>query len=40
MSDKKTYEKPVLEYCGTMTEQTKGATPIYMDGSLPVGTKS
>jgi hypothetical protein len=36
MSEKREYEKPVLEYCGSMTEQTKGgATPIVMDGSNP-----
>jgi hypothetical protein len=37
MSDKKTYEKPVLENCGTMTEHTKGGSPIIVDGSLPIG---
>jgi hypothetical protein len=34
MSEKKLYEKPVLEYVGKMTEQTKAATPIF-DGSIP-----
>lgn len=34
MSDKKQYEKPVLESCGTMTEQTRGAS-YNNGGSLP-----
>jgi hypothetical protein len=32
MMSKKTYEKPVLEYCGEMKERTLGASGSGFDG--------
>jgi hypothetical protein len=36
MSEKKLYEKPVLEYCGRMIEHTKAVPPTT--GSNPMYT--
>jgi hypothetical protein len=35
MSERKSYVKPMLEYVGKMTEQTKMPTPV-IDGSIPL----